>query len=222
MQSRRPPRVVLRPRSLLAQQPLIPTRRPFVAASPSRRLIWMKTALLKTMPGPISIVRNLKTLVAISAPAVHLVPGTLETMRHNCLIEISRLPQPLILLAANSARCQALVIRHTSHARHRSERGTIGSAHEKRSFGRLMHGSSPFLRLGWPVGVEPTRDMSHSHARHSRSRHGHSWSTRGYSKTHSADYRSAALPLELQVQTFGAGSRTLTRILRHTEATLWC
>ena len=63
-----------------------------------------------------------------------------------------------------------------------------------------MHGSSPFLRLGWPVGVEPTRDMSHSHARHSRSRHGHSWSTRGYSKTHSADYRSAALPLELQVQ----------------------
>src|SRR5579863_5220073 len=64
-----------------------------------------------------------------------------------------------------------------------------------------MHGSSPFLRLGWPVGVEPTRDMSHSHARHSDSRHGHSWSTRGYSKTHSADYRSAALPLELQVQT---------------------
>jgi hypothetical protein len=76
--------------------------------------------------------------------------------------------------------------------------------------------------LGWPVGVEPTRDMSHSHARHSRSRHGHSWSTRGYSKTHSADYKSAALPLELQVQSFGAGSRTLTRILRHTEATLWC
>src|SRR5215469_15599513 len=33
------------------------------------------------------------------------------------------------------------------------------------------------------------------------SRHGHSWSTRGYSKTHSADYRSAAVPLELQVQT---------------------
>ena len=64
-----------------------------------------------------------------------------------------------------------------------------------------MHGSCPFLRLGWPVGVEPTRDMSHSHARRSDSRHGHSWSTRGYSKTHSADYRSAALPLELQVQT---------------------
>lgn len=64
-----------------------------------------------------------------------------------------------------------------------------------------MHGSSPFLRLGWPVGVESTRDMSHSHARHSHSRHGHSWSTRGYSKTHSAYYRSAALPLELQVQT---------------------
>src|SRR6201995_1562810 len=60
-------------------------------------------------------------------------------------------------------------------------------------------GISP-RRLGWPVGVEPTRDMSHSHARHSDSRHGHSWSTRGYSKTHSADYRSAALPLELQVQ----------------------
>ena len=54
--------------------------------------------------------------------------------------------------------------------------------------------------LGWPVGVEPTRDMSHSHARRTDSRHGHSWSTRGYSKTHSADYRSAALPLELQVQ----------------------
>src|SRR6202043_503603 len=63
-----------------------------------------------------------------------------------------------------------------------------------------MHGSSPFLRSGWPVGVEPTRDMSHSHARRSDSRHGHSWSTWGYSKTHSADYRSAALPLELQVQ----------------------
>ena len=63
-----------------------------------------------------------------------------------------------------------------------------------------MHGSSPFLKSGWPVGVEPTRDMSHSHARRSDSRHGHSWSTRGYSKTHSADYRSAALPLELQVQ----------------------
>lgn len=58
-----------------------------------------------------------------------------------------------------------------------------------------------FSVLGWPVGVEPTRDMSHSHARHSHSRHGHSWSTRGYSKTHFADYRSAALPLELQVQT---------------------
>src|ERR1700758_1401505 len=42
--------------------------------------------------------------------------------------------------------------------------------------------------------------MSHSHARRSDSRHGHSWSTWGYSKTHSADYRSAALPLELQVQ----------------------
>src|SRR5579859_1950755 len=42
--------------------------------------------------------------------------------------------------------------------------------------------------------------MSHSHARHSDSRHGHSWSTWGYSKTHSADYKSAALPLELQVQ----------------------
>jgi hypothetical protein len=63
-----------------------------------------------------------------------------------------------------------------------------------------MHGSSPFLKSGWPVGVEPTRDMSHSHARRSDSRHGHSWSTLGYSKTHSADYRSAALPLELQVQ----------------------
>src|ERR1700751_1042911 len=63
-----------------------------------------------------------------------------------------------------------------------------------------MHGSSPFLKSGGPVGVEPTRDMSHSHARRSDSRHGHSWSTRGYSKTHSADYRSAALPLELQVQ----------------------
>ena len=75
--------------------------------------------------------------------------------------------------------------------------------------------------LGWPVGVEPTRDMSHSHARHSDSRHGHSWSTRGYSETHSADYRSAALPLELQVQTCGAGSGVLTHILRYTEATLW-
>src|SRR5579863_9563504 len=42
--------------------------------------------------------------------------------------------------------------------------------------------------------------MSHSHARRSDSRHGHSWSTWGYSKTHSADYMSAALPLELQVQ----------------------
>jgi hypothetical protein len=63
-----------------------------------------------------------------------------------------------------------------------------------------MHGSSPFLKSGWPVGVEPTIDMSHSHARHSDSRHGHSWSTWGYSKTHSADYKSAALPLELQVQ----------------------
>ena len=99
-------------------------------------------------------------------------------------------------------------------------------------------GISP-RRLGWPVGVEPTRDMSHSHARLSDSRHGHSycvsgncaefqqkcqvvarcwsrrleriisdvlrflkrdWGTRGYSKSHSADYRSAALPLELQVQ----------------------
>jgi hypothetical protein len=64
----------------------------------------MKTVLLKTMPGPISIVRDLKTLVAISAPAVHLVPRTPEAMRHNCLIEIGCLPQPLTMLAANSAR----------------------------------------------------------------------------------------------------------------------
>ena len=40
-------------------------------------------------------------------------------------------------------------------------------------------------------------------------------------KRDSADYKSAALPLELQVQFRGAGSRTLTRILRHTEAILW-
>jgi hypothetical protein len=160
----------------------------------------MKTVLLKTMPGPISIVGDLEMLAAISAPAVHLIPRAFETMRHHCLIEFTCLPQPLILLAANSARCKALVIRRTSRTRHRSERGAIGSAHESRSFGRLMHGSSPFLKSGWPVGVEPTRDMSHSHARHSDSRHGHSWSTWGYSKTHSADYRSAALPLELQVQ----------------------
>jgi hypothetical protein len=90
----------------------------------------MKTVLLKTMPGPISIVWSLKTLVAIAVPAVHLVPRTLETMRDNCFIEIDRLPQLLILLAANSSRCQALVIRRTSRARHRSERGAIGSAHE--------------------------------------------------------------------------------------------
>jgi hypothetical protein len=43
----------------------------------------MKTVLLKTMPGPISIVRNLKMLLAISAPAVHLIPRALETMRQN-------------------------------------------------------------------------------------------------------------------------------------------
>ena len=85
----------------------------------------MKTVLLKTMPGPISIVQNLKTLVAISAPAVHLVPRAFETMRHYCLIEIICLPQPLILLAANSARCEALVIRCTTRTRHRSERGAI-------------------------------------------------------------------------------------------------
>jgi hypothetical protein len=90
----------------------------------------MKTVLLKTMPGPISIVRDLEMLAAISAPAVHLIPRAFETMRHNCLIEINCLPQPLILLAANSARCEALVIRRTSRTRHRSERGTIGSAHE--------------------------------------------------------------------------------------------
>src|SRR5215469_16323311 len=72
------------------------------------------------------------------------------------------------------------------------------------------HRQEAFSALGWPVGVEPTRDMSHSHARHSHSRHGHSWSTRGYSKTHFADYRSAALPLELQVPSFGAGSRAST------------
>ena len=90
----------------------------------------MKTVLLKTMPGPISIVRDLKTLLAISAPAVHLIPRAFEAMRHNCLIEISRLLQPLILLAANSARCKALVIRRTSRTRHCSKRGTIGSAHE--------------------------------------------------------------------------------------------
>jgi hypothetical protein len=85
----------------------------------------MKTVLLKAMPGPIAIVRDLKTLVAISAPAVHLVPRAFETMRHNCLIEINCLPQPLILLAANSARCEALVIRRTSRTRHRSEREAI-------------------------------------------------------------------------------------------------
>ena len=73
--------------------------------------------------------------------------------------------------------------------------------------GAFSHRHEASSSLGWPVGVEPTRDMSHSHARHSHSRHGHSWSTRGYSKTHSADYKSAALPLELQVQSFGAGSR---------------
>jgi hypothetical protein len=90
----------------------------------------MKTVLLKTMPGPFSIVQDLKALVTVSAPAVHLVPGALEIMRHNCLIEINCLPQPLILLAANSARCQAFVVRRTSRTRHRSERGAIGSAHE--------------------------------------------------------------------------------------------
>jgi hypothetical protein len=43
----------------------------------------MKTVLLKTMPGPISIIRNLKALLAVSVPAVDLVPGALETMRQN-------------------------------------------------------------------------------------------------------------------------------------------
>ena len=90
----------------------------------------MKTVLLKTMPGPISIVRDLEMLAAISAPAVHLIPSAFETMRHKCLIEINGLPQPLILLATNSARCEALVIRRTSRTRHRGERATIGSAHE--------------------------------------------------------------------------------------------
>jgi hypothetical protein len=90
----------------------------------------MKTVLLKTMHGPISIVRDLKTLLAISAPAVHLVPRTFKTMRHNRLIEISRYPQPLILLAADTARCKALVIGRASHTRHCSKRGTIRSAHD--------------------------------------------------------------------------------------------
>jgi hypothetical protein len=125
-----PPRVVLRPKYLLALQPLIPTRRPFVAVSPSRRFVWMKTVLLKTMPGPISIVRDLKTLLAIPVPAVHLVPRTFETMRHNCIIEIRCYPQPLILLASDAARCKALVIRRASHPRHRSERGSVRSAHD--------------------------------------------------------------------------------------------
>jgi hypothetical protein len=39
-------------------------------------------------------------------------------------------------------------------------------------------------------------------------------------KPNSADHKSAALPLELQVQSCGAGSGTLTHILRDTEATL--
>jgi len=107
------------------------------------------------MPGPISIVRDLKTLLAVSGPAVHLVPRTFETIRHNCFIGISCHQQPLILLASDTARCKALVIRRASHTRHRSERGTIRSAHDWRSFGRLMHGSSPFLRLGWLVGIGP-------------------------------------------------------------------
>jgi hypothetical protein len=90
----------------------------------------MKTVLLKTMPGPISIIRDLEMLAAISAPAVHLIPRAFEAMRHDCLIEINCLPQPLILLATNSARSEPLVIRRTSRTRHCSKRGTIRSAHE--------------------------------------------------------------------------------------------
>ncbi len=93
------------PISLLVQQPLIPTRRPFIAVSPSRRFVWMKTVLLKTMPRPTSIVWNLKTLVAIPSPAVLLIPRAFETMRHNCLIEISCYTQPLILLAPDTTCC---------------------------------------------------------------------------------------------------------------------
>jgi hypothetical protein len=84
-----------------------------------------------------------------------------------------------------------------------------------------MHGSSPFLRSGWPVGVEPTRDMSHSHARHSDSRHGHSWSTRSYSKTILLITGQPLFHLSYRCNLVGAGSRALTRILRQTEATLW-
>jgi hypothetical protein len=57
------------------------------------------------------------------------------------------------------------------------------------------------------MGVEPTRDMFHRHARRPDSRHGHTWSTRSYSKTHAADYESAALPLELRVQKFAGAGR---------------
>jgi hypothetical protein len=65
----------------------------------------MKTVLLKTLPRPVSIVWDMKMLVAVSAPAVHLIPVAFETMWHNCLIEISCYAQPLILLAADTACC---------------------------------------------------------------------------------------------------------------------
>jgi hypothetical protein len=90
----------------------------------------MKTVLLKTVSGPASIVWELKTLSAISAPAIDLIPSAFETMRHNCVIEVNSCTEPLILLAPDTARCLALVIRRASHTRHRSERGAIGSAHE--------------------------------------------------------------------------------------------
>jgi hypothetical protein len=69
------------------------------------------------------------------------------------------------------------------------------------------------LSYGWPAGVEPARDMFHKHARLTRSRHGHTWSTPGYSKTHAADYGSAALPLELEVQTRPSVKQILSPLL---------